>query len=107
MPVRRNLGQKDKGHHDQSDGGHPFIARDGQADVVGRLPRHADELLGGNVGGDEGETDQPPAQAASGEEVGLAVLLVTALDDSDGDDRYDEGQEDDQVDGNKLHELPL
>jgi hypothetical protein len=96
--------QEDEGHHDQSNGRHPFVARDGQSDVVGRLPRHADELLRGDVRGDEGEADQPPAQATSGEEIGLAVLLMTALDDSDGDDRHDEGQENDHVEGKEFHE---
>ena len=36
---------------------------------------HADELLGRDVGGDQGEADQPPGQAAAGEEVAGGAFI--------------------------------
>src|SRR5450759_4798173 len=42
-------GQEDERHHDQRDGRHPLVARDGEAEPVGGLPAHAHELLGGDV----------------------------------------------------------
>ena len=40
---------------------------------------HADELLGGNVGRDEGGAHRPPGERLAGEEVILGVFLVALL----------------------------
>ena len=71
--------QEPEGDDDQGDGRHPFVAGDGEADVTGRVAAHADELLGRDVGGDEREADQPPVEAAAGQEVILAAFSLLLL----------------------------
>ena len=100
--------QEGEGDDDEHDGGQPFIAGDGDAQPVGCLSAHADELLGGDVGGEQGEAHEPPAQAAAGEEVvrGSAFLVVavvalfiagTGLPDAEADDADDDDAEDDHL----------
>ena len=65
----QQLGKEAEGHDYQRDGGQPFIPRDRHANPVGGLAGHPHKLFRGNVGGDQGETHQPPGQAAAGQEV--------------------------------------
>ena len=70
-------GQEGEGHNHQNDGGKPFIASDSQTQPVGGLTAHTHELLRGNVGSQQGETHEPPAQATAGQEVvGSALFLL-------------------------------
>ena len=57
-------------HHDHGDRRHPLVAGDGQPELVAP-PGQSDEVLGGNVGGDEGDADEPPVELAAGQEVVL------------------------------------
>jgi hypothetical protein len=87
----QEIRQEREGDDDERDRGHPLIARDRHAHVVRGGARHADELFGGDVGRDERDADQPPLQAAAGEEVGLRVLaFAAALVESERDHRDDE-----------------
>ncbi len=63
---------------DQGDRRHPLIGSDGQADLVARS-RHADDLFGGNVGGDQRGADGPPRQAVIGQEVALGRDFLGGL----------------------------
>ena len=56
-----------KGH--QRDSGQPFIPGNGHAHPVGRFSGHPHKLFRGNVGGNQGETHQPPGQTAAGKEI--------------------------------------
>ena len=101
--------QEHERHDHEGDRGHPLVARDGDAEPVGRLAAHPDELLGGDVGGDQREPDEPPREPAPRQEVvaravlavrGLAAALVEAHPDHRGDERH----EDDDVD--RTHRVP-
>jgi hypothetical protein len=71
--------QEHERHDHEGDRRHPLVARDGDAEPVGRLAAHADELLGRNVGGNQREPDEPPREATARQEVvGRAVLAVVA-----------------------------
>jgi hypothetical protein len=93
------LGQQPEGDDDQRDGGHPLVAGDGEADGGERAAGHADEVLGGDVGGDQREADEPPGQLAAREEVVFLVLLLARDVERDADDGGEEGDEGDDVEG--------
>ena len=63
---------------DQRERRHPFIGRDRHAHHVAGAG-HADDLLGGDVRGDQRRADGPPGQRARGEEIILRALLVIAF----------------------------
>ncbi len=91
--------KKAKRHYHQGDCRHPFVTADGHTEVIGSGTRHANELLGGNVGRNERNANQPPLQSASGQKVRFAVLaFTTALEQAEGNDANDENNEYDQVD---------
>ena len=101
-PGPKEVRKEGEADHDEGDGGHPFVAGDGQANMAGGVAAHPDELLRRDVGGDQGKPDQPPAQTASGQKVILAALFATALEQADGDDQSHEGKEDGEIDGGDL-----
>lgn len=98
-------GKEEETDADECDGGHPLVGGDGEADLaVGGGTGHADHLLGGDVGGDEGEADEGPGQAAPGEEVVAGgVFLAPGFPEADADDGGGEDDEDDDVDGLQVH----
>jgi len=101
VPILEKLGNG-------GDGRHPLVTRDGHPQPVRGLAAHTDELLGGDVGGDQAEADQPPRQTAAGEEVVLSALvaaglLTAALPQSDTDDADHEDNENKNVDDAYTH----
>ena len=77
---------------------HPFVGRDRKPDRIARA-RHADDLLGRDVGGDERGADRPPGQILRRQEIIRRVLLVSGLlarhilgeaEDADRVDNHDE-----------------
>ena len=77
--VAQEDGQEELGDDQEGEGGHPLIGGDGEADGVSRA-RHADDLLGGDVGGDQRGADGPPGQGPARQEVvgagGLGVVAA-------------------------------
>ena len=65
----QQLGKETEGYNHQRDCGQPFIPGDGHAHPVGRFAGHPHKLFRGNVGGNQGETHQPPGQTAAGKEI--------------------------------------
>jgi hypothetical protein len=98
-------GQEYERDENQRDGGHPLVTGDGHAQPVGRLAAHADELLRGDVGGDEREADQPPGQAPAGEKVVLPRFLFAALGNADRDHAGHKSDEDEDVEGADRHKM--
>ena len=94
----QKIGQKAERHDHEGDGRHPFVARDRHSDMARGVAAHAHELLGRDVGGDQGKTDQPPAKAPPREKVILAAAPALALDQADRDDGHDKEQEDHEID---------
>ena len=105
--------KQELGHEDEREGRHPFVRSDGQADGEART-RHADELLGRDVRGDERGADSPPGQCLTGEEIVVGVGLMTFFGAGDPQSQSDDGQdvkgENDDVDhgafGAKCESLP-
>ena len=96
--------QKNKGDHHEGNGCHPLIRGNGHPKPVGGLTRHADKLLGGNIGGNQREAHQPPRQPASSQEVsggtsGLrgTLCFFVALPDAEGDDADDSHEKENHV----------
>ena len=98
-------GQEGESHNDEHDGRQPFITRNGEAQPVRCLAAHAHELLRGNVRRQQGETHQPPAETATGQEVirravpAAFLLLVSSagLPDAQADDTDDHHAEDNHL----------
>ena len=74
-PLLDEDGQEVFADEDQGQRRHPLIRGDGQADFESGAG-HADELLGGYVGRDEGGAHRPPGERFAGEEIVLGVFLV-------------------------------
>ena len=49
----QEVGQEEEPDDDQRDGRHPFVAGNGQSHIGRRTARHAHELLGRNIGGNQ------------------------------------------------------
>ena len=85
---------------------HPFVGGDGEPDRIARA-RHADDLLGRDVGGDERGADRPPGQVLRRQEIVRRVLLVPLLLAADilgeEEDRDRVGDDDDDIDRCELH----
>ena len=97
-PAFQQFGKETESHDHQRNGGQPFITGNRHAHPVGGLAGHAHKLLRGNIGGNQGKADEPPGQAAAGQEiVGSALcflfffrlLRITALPDTQSNDTYD------------------
>ena len=89
------------GDEDQSRGRRdPFVGRHRQPDGIAGAG-HADKLLGGDIGSDDGSADRPPGQPAPGQEIIAGIPLVPFL--LPGDKQADEqdqgtvGDKNDQV----------
>ena len=95
-------GQEEESDQHEGNRGHPFVAGDGEAEVVS-LARHADEVLGRDVGRDERETDQPPGQVAPGQEVVACVVLSAGGVQRDAHHEEQEADEGGDVEGLKGH----
>ena len=95
---------------DQRERRHPFVGGDRHAHHVAGAG-HADDLLGGDVRGDQRGADGPPGQRATGEEIVLRVLLVFAflarhpLRQHENADRVD--RQDGDVQSCQIHVNPL
>ena len=98
----QEAGQEEESDQHEGDGGHPFVAGDGEAEVVS-LARHADEVLGRDVGRDQRETDQPPRQVAPGQEVVACVVLSAGGVQRDAHHEEQEADEGGDVEGLKGH----
>ena len=106
LQVHRN---EEYGHHDEREGGHPFVGGNGQAHFKARA-RHAHKLLGRDVGGDERRADGPPGERAFGQEIvfgialGGAVVAGFAPVNPDAVARYNQkvNEEDDVVERSEL-----
>ena len=98
----QKLRQEEKGRNDQGDGGRPFVAGDGKAQVV-PAPGHTHELLGRDVGGDQGESDQPPGQLTSRKEVVFRGGFVPGGVQRYPDDDRNERTERDDVERMQRH----
>jgi hypothetical protein len=87
--------QKEQGHDYQRDRGDPFIAGDGHA--RGARPRsgHAHELLSGDVGGDQRETDQRPGCRTAGQKVIGGIASPAAHEHRKADHEENKGEEED------------
>src|SRR5690606_28393269 len=88
-PLLQIDGQKEPGYDEECNGRHPLIAGYRQAETETRAG-HSDELLGGNVGSDEGRTNSPPGKRLTRQEVILSVfpvsLLLARYPEADADD---------------------
>ena len=67
------------------------------------LARHPDEVLRGDVGRDQRETDQPPRQVASGQEVVGRVVLPAGGVQRDAHHEEQEADEGGDVEGLEGH----
>ena len=94
----QQFGKEAESHDHQRNGGQPFIPGNRHAHPVGGLAGHAHELFRGNVGGNQRKADEPPGQAAAGQEIVgstlrlllfLRLLRITALPDTQGNDAHD------------------
>ena len=104
------VGQEEERDNDQCDGCHPFIARYSQPEPLCRAAAHPYELLGGDIGGDQAEADQPPGQTSTGEEVVLGILVrvvvvALALPETDADDGRHEYDKYENVDNAYAHSV--
>jgi len=90
----KELGQKEYGDNNKSNGGDPFVAGDRHSHMARALPGHAYELFGGYIGGDKRETDQIPHEVSGRQEIILTgFLFLTAFVEADPDDTADKCQE--------------
>ena len=76
--VLEEYRQQEFADDEQREAAHPFVRGDADADHIARSG-HADDLLGGNVGGDQRGADGPPGQRAAGKEIVLCILLAVIL----------------------------
>ena len=77
-PGRQQEGNEQPDHEGEGDHRAPLAGRHGDAVDEGRADQ-ADEVLGGNVGGDVRRTHHVPGQRAAGQEVVGRILLGRAL----------------------------
>ena len=71
-------------------------ARNGQPDLV-CPPRHADEMMRRDIGGDHRSADDPPRKISAGEEIIVGRLLLARDDQSHGGDDGQINEKNDQV----------
>ena len=88
---------------------HPFVGGDGEADRIARA-RHADDLLGRDIGRDQRGADRPPGQILRRQEIirrvlGLAAFLArNPLGEAEDEDRV--GDHHNHVDRRQAHGRP-
>ena len=100
----KELWQKEECYKDQSNSGDPFVAGDGHSHYSGTLAGHTDEMLGGDIRGDEGQADERPEQVAAGEEEIFACFFFSAFIHADADDNGEECYEYHDVKKVQLHD---
>jgi len=100
------VGEEKGAVENEGDGSDPFKAGNGQTDLEG-TPRHANEMVRGNVGGDHGAADNPPGQVASGQEVIVGLLRLAGNDDTNQGDDEQVNAEDQEVESRGRHAEPL
>ena len=96
----QEVGEHAEGHDHERDGSNPFPRGARDAFKTSTLTRHADELFGRDVGGNQREADEPPAQTTTSEEVifgiffAFRLLATAALKEADKEYTRDKAKED-------------
>ena len=105
------LGAVVEGHHEDADKDHGGDGADpvevaGDDAVLGTGGAHADDFLGAEIRGDEGETADPGGDGTSGEEEVVAGAHVALEGEADAQNEDEVDQHDEPVDSGKIHVDP-
>ena len=105
------LGSVVERHHEDADEDHGWDGSDpielaGDDAVFGSGGAHADDFLGSEVGGDEGEAADPGGDGASSEEEIVGGAHVALEGEADAEDEDEVDQHDEPVDDGEIHGSP-
>ena len=90
-------GQEHECHEDERDGCNPLEGGDCQSRLK-PLAGHADEVLGGDVGSDQRDADEPPGQVAASQEVVGGRVLPAGRVEGYAHHDAEENEEGDEID---------
>ena len=95
--------QEEDQEHDEDQRGHPFVVVDGDSRTEGG-GRQPDEGAGRDVRREQGKTDEPPGERATGKEVVVGGLRPPGEVEPESDDEHDVEQHHQQIGSRELKE---